>query len=59
MKTIKGYQYRLEMPETVTVNGAVILTTKQMWVLYEGNTFVDSFDTELELIEWVNESEVT
>jgi len=49
---IEDYMYRFEKGEYCDFIDA---TTKDMWCLYQGNDFIDSFDTESELLNWIRE----
>ena len=47
----KGYEYEFEKGEFSAFLGEY---TNDMFMLYENDGFIDSFDTEKELIEWVD-----
>jgi len=51
MKELNGYKYQFEKGEYCEFIGE---STKDMFCLYDGNEFIDSFETEDELIKWVN-----
>ena len=47
---LKGYMYRFEEGEYCPLIGEHTLS---MFMLYQGNDFIDSFETEKELLDWI------
>tara|TARA_R110000737_G_scaffold16596_1_gene33842 strand:- start:119 stop:304 length:186 start_codon:yes stop_codon:yes gene_type:complete len=47
---LKDYMYRFEEGEYCSLIGEHTLS---MFMLYQGNVFIDSFDTEKELLDWL------